>query len=266
MQSAEHGWISTVFRIVAGLGVLYMLLPIALMLPLSLEPGNILRFPDEDFSLRWYTEYFANEAWIASTIVTLKVALGASAVATILGTLAAKGATKVSPAVRRACMALLLSPIALPTILIAVAIYGIYTTLHLVGSIAGLIAAHAVLTTPIVILNVSTALAALPPELDDAASSLGASPLRAFFSITVPLIARGIAAGAVLSFIISFDEVVIGMFLSGAHVVTLPKRMLDGVFYEMTPMLAAVSSLLVFANILCVTVFLLMRTRSQRAA
>jgi putative spermidine/putrescine transport system permease protein len=114
---------------------------------------------------------------------------------------------------------------------------------------------------PIVILNVSTALAALPPALEDAAASLGASPLRAFFGITVPLIARGIAAGAVLAFIISFDEVVIGMFLSGAQVVTLPKRMLDGVFYEITPMLAAVSSLLLFANILCVTIFLLMRRR-----
>ena len=261
MRSAEHGWITILFRFAAGLGVLYMLVPIALMLPLSLETGNILRFPSGGFSLRWYAEYFADDAWMASTIVSLKVAIGASAVATVLGTLAATGATKVSPAIRRVCMTLLLSPIALPTILIAVAIYGVYSTLHLVGSIAGLIAAHAVLTMPIVILNVSTALAALPPALEDAAASLGASPLRAFFGITVPLIARGIAAGAVLAFIISFDEVVIGMFLSGAQVVTLPKRMLDGVFYEITPMLAAVSSLLLFANILCVTIFLLMRRR-----
>jgi putative spermidine/putrescine transport system permease protein len=239
-----------------------MLLPIALMFPLSVEPGQMLRFPPQGFSLHWYAEYFANSAWIASTVVSLKVALGAAALATVLGTLAATGLARARPAVRSAGLAILMSPIVLPTLLIAVAIYGMYATLQLVGTVTGLIAAHAVLTMPFVVLNVSAALSTVPRGLEEAASSLGANHISTFIHVTLPLISRGIAAGAVLSFLVSFDEVVIGMFLSSGAITTLPKRMLDGVFYEMTPMLAAVSSLLIAANILLVLIALLL-TRSR---
>jgi putative spermidine/putrescine transport system permease protein len=161
-------------------------------------------------------------------------------------------------------LVIVLSPLVLPTIVIAIAIYGVFATLQLTGSIAGLIAAHTILTLPIVLITVSTALADVPAELEYAAASLGASPFTAFITVTVPLIARGMIAGAVLAFMLSFDEVVIGMFLSGGDVVTLPKRMLDGIFYEMTPMLAAVSSLFVLANIVGVMLFLCTRVRIKQ--
>lgn len=258
----EHGWVTVTFRVLAGVGLIYMLLPIVLMFPLSVEPGQMLRFPPQGFSLHWYSDYFADSAWIASTVVSLKVALGATAIATVLGTLAATGLSRASPALRAASLAILMSPIVLPTLLIAVAIYGMYATLQLVGTVTGLIAAHAVLTMPFVILNVSTALSTVPRAFDEAASSLGANPVNTFLYVSLPLISRGIAAGAVMSFLVSFDEVVIGMFLSGVDTTTLPKRMLDGVFYEMTPMLAAVSSLLIAANIVLVLIALLL-TRSS---
>jgi len=262
MAPAQYSWIDLILRCMAAGGFLILLLPIALMIPLSLEPGDILRLPNDGLSLRWYAEYFQNDAWLASTIVSLKVALGTSALATILGTSAAVGMRNVAAPARRAFMALAVSPLVLPTIVIAVAIHGTLATMHLVGSITGLIAAHTVLTLPIVLITVSTSLAGVPDELTFTASSLGASPLKAFFTVTMPLAARGIIAGAALAFMLSFDEVVIGMFLSGADAITLPKRMLDGVFYEMTPMLAAVSTLLVLANILGLTVFLFTQLRA----
>ncbi len=234
------------------------------MVPLSFEPGDILRLPRDGWSLRWYMEYFRNEAWLDSTIVSLKVALGSSTLATVLGTFAAVGMRGLPPPMRAAFVALVVSPLVLPTIVIAVAIYGIFATLQLVGSIAGLVAAHTLLTLPVVLITVSTALARVPAELSYAAASLGASPLTILFTVTVPLTARGIFAGAALAFMLSFDEVVIGIFLSGADATTLPKRMFDGVFYEMTPMLAAVSSLLVLANILGVVAFLTTKVRATR--
>jgi ABC-type spermidine/putrescine transport system permease subunit II len=262
---ADHGWVTVAFRVIAAAGLIYMLLPIVLMFPLSVEPGHMLRFPPQGFSLHWYTDYFADGAWIASTLLSLKVALGATLIATLLGTLAATGLARASTAIRTVGLAILMSPIVLPTLLIAVAIYGVYASLHLVGTVVGLIAAHSVLIMPFVIMNVSIALGAVPQSLEEAASSLGASPAKAFLQVTLPLIGRSVAAGAVLSFLVSFDEVVIGMFLSGIDTTTLPKRMLDGVFYEMTPMLAAVSSILIVANTLLMLAALALTRRHYRA-
>lgn len=236
-------------RVIATLGLIYLLLPILMMFPLSVEPGRMLRFPPQGISLHWYGEYFASKTWLASTLLSFKVAAGAACIATIFGTLAAVGLARASAPMRNVCHLILMSPIFLPTIVAAIAMYGLYASLRLVGTALGLIAAHAVLTLPFVLLNVSTALAAAPRHVEEAAMSLGAGPIATFFQVTVPLISRGIIASAVLSFLVSFDEVVIAMFLSGTQAVTLPKRMLDGVFYEMTPMLASISCLLVVLNV-----------------
>lgn len=249
MWSAEHGWIGVAFRVIAAAGFVYLMLPILMMFPLSLEQGSLLRFPPSSISLRWYSEYFSGREWMASTLLSFKVAVGAAGIATLVGTLAAVGLARASEAVRNVCSLILLSPILLPTVVVAIAIYGVYASLRLVGSPFGLILAHAVLTTPFVILNVSAAVAALPRALEEAAMSLGAGPAATLAQVTIPLIWRGIAAGAVFAFLVSFDEVVIAMFLSGTQAVTLPKRMLDGIFYEMTPILAAISVMLVLMNV-----------------
>lgn len=260
MREAEHGWVGAAFSVIAGLAIVFMLLPIAMMFPLSLEPGTMLRFPPQSASLHWYRDYLTDRAWLGSTLLSFQVALGAAVVATITGTLAAVGLARAAPTARNAVLLLLLSPLFLPTVIVAVAVYGVYATLRLVGTPLGLVAAHAVLTLPFVLLNVRAALAAVPHAYDEAAMSLGASPFAAFWQVKVPLIRRGIAAGAIFSFLVSFDEVVIAKFLSGTRAVTLPKRMLEGIFYEMTPMLAAISVLLVLMNIaLALTALALMR-------
>jgi ABC-type spermidine/putrescine transport system permease subunit II len=249
MRLTEHGWLGVAFRCLAGLGLLYMLAPILLMFPLSVEDGHILRFPPEKLSLHWYSDYFASEAWLDSTGLSVMVALGAALVSTTVGTIAAIGAARASVRMRSLCSLILTSPILLPTIVAAVSMYGVYASLRLVGTTMGLIAAHAVLTLPFVVLNVSAAIAAAPRSLEEAAMSLGATPLATLLQVTIPLLSKGIAAGAAFAFLVSFDEVVIAKFLGSAETVTLPKRMFDGVFYEMTPMLAAVSCMLVLLNV-----------------
>jgi putative spermidine/putrescine transport system permease protein len=258
MAWAEHGWVGLALRALAALGLAYLMLPILMMFPLSVEPGSVLRFPPSGISFHWYAAYLSSPLWLASTVLSFKVAIGAATISTALGTLAAVGLARSGGRVRSACQLVLMSPIFLPTIVVAIAIYGVFASLRLVGNPYGLIVAHAVLTLPFVILNVSTAVTALPRDFEEAAMSLGAGPVAAFMRITVPLVWRGIAAGGVFAFLVSFDEVVIAMFLSGTQAVTLPKRMLDGIFYEMTPILSAISVLLVLLNVVLVTLGMLL--------
>lgn len=245
----RHGWIGIGMCALAAGGLAFIVLPVLMMFPLSLESGPILRFPPQKLSLHWYRDYLASETWLASTILSLEVALCASAIATVTGTLAAVGLARTRPALRTVGYLVLMSPIFLPTIVVAIAVYGVYASLHLIGTPVALILAHAVLTLPLVALNVAAALATAPPSLEEAAMSLGASPAATLLQITLPLVRKGIAAGAIFAFLVSFDEVVIAMFLSGTQAVTLPKRMLDAIFYEISPMLAAISALLVVANV-----------------
>jgi putative spermidine/putrescine transport system permease protein len=239
-----------VFWALAAVGVVYLLLPILIMFPLSLEAGPLLRFPPERVSFHWYQDYLRSEDWLAATALSIKVGVGAACFATILGTLAALGLARMPNLLGDLSRLALLSPLVLPTVVVAISIYGVYISLRLVGATAGLILAHTVFTLPFVVLNVSASMAAAPRALQEAAMSLGAAPLATFLQVTVPLLSRGIISGAVFSFLVSFDEVVIAKFLSGAETPTLPKRMLDGVFYEMTPMLAAISCTLVLTNVL----------------
>jgi putative spermidine/putrescine transport system permease protein len=147
---------------------------------------------------------------------------------------------------------------------IAIAVYGVYAALGLVGSPFGLALAHGVLGTPLVIINVAAALSVVPKSYDEAARSLGASSLVSLFTVTLPLIWRGIAAGSIFAFVASFDEVIIAIFLTGTTSITLPRRMIDGIYYDLTPILAAVSGCLVVFNVILAVLGLWFASRPTR--
>jgi ABC-type spermidine/putrescine transport system permease subunit II len=258
----EHGGVHQLMRAVALASLLFLTAPIVMLFPLSIEPGSTLRFPPTGFSLRWYAEYFSNIAWINSTVLSFEIAVYASLLATFLGTAAAIGVGRGRVPGQWAVRIVLISPMLLPTIVVAVAIYGVYSSLGLVGSKLGIAMAHGVLGIPFVMLNVGSALRGVPKDYDEAALSLGANRFHAIWLVVLPLVWRGIAAGAVFTFVISFDEVVIAKFLSSATEPTLPKRMLDGVFYDLTPLLASVSVMLVVINMLLVIIGLRLTNRN----
>jgi ABC-type spermidine/putrescine transport system permease subunit II len=160
---------------------------------------------------------------------------------------------------------LLISPMLVPHIVLAVAMYSVFSSLGLAGSKIGLALAHGVLGLPFVILNVAASLRDLPKDTENAAMSLGARPVAVLLEITVPLIWRGILAGAIFAFVVSFDEVVISMFLSSSSSPTLPKRMLDGIFFDLSPILAAVSASLVVFNVALASMAVLL-TRASAVA
>ena len=245
-------------------GIVFLIAPILMIFPLSIDSRELIQFPPQDFTLKWYAAYLTSEAWIRSTILSLFIGVGASAIATVLGTFAGIGLVRGAFPGKRLIALFLIAPLMLPLVVIAIAVYGVYAALGLVGSPFGLALAHGVLGIPLVIINVAAALTALPKSYDEAARSLGASSLVSLFTVTLPLIWRGIAAGSIFAFVASFDEVIIAIFLTGTTSITLPRRMIDGIYYDLTPILAAVSGCLIIFNVVLAVLGLWFASRPTR--
>lgn len=134
-----------------------------------------------------------------------------------------------------------------PGIVIAIAIYITFLKWHLVGRLAGYVLAHAAIGVPFVLVAVTSALSGVDPKLMRASASLGASPIRTFLRVTMPLIRRGVVTGAIFAFVTSFDEVVIALFLRSPTFQTLPVQMYNSVTSQIDATIAAASSLVVVA-------------------
>jgi putative spermidine/putrescine transport system permease protein len=222
----------------------FLALPILIVIPISFSAAKYLTFPPPGWSTQWYARYFGSREWMTATWRSAEVALLTTAVATVLGTAAAL-------ALRRRFRGkslvnlVILSPMVVPVIIVAIAIYGLYARLKLVGTIPGLVLAHTVLALPFVVVVVAASLRGFDETLERAAQNLGANRWQTFRLVTLPLIRPGVISAALLAFITSFDEIVIAIFISGARAPTLPKQMWDGIRTEIDPTVAAVSTLLI---------------------
>lgn len=251
-------------RLVCGLVLLFLVIPVFVVVPISFSAAPYLEFPPRELSLQWYREYFFGRGWLPATVLSFQVATVVTLVATVLGTAASFGLVRGTFPGKGLVYGLLLSPLIVPAIVTAIAVYFLYARLRLVGSWSGLVVAHTVLTVPIVVVIVSAALRGFDVTLERAALSLGASPLQAFRRVTLPLIAPAVVTAALFAFLMSFDEVVVAIFIGGTHAVTLPKKMWEGIRLEITPTIAAASSLLILLAITLVVTTQLLRQRMAR--
>ncbi len=142
------------------------------------------------------------------------------------------------------------------------AAYFVFSQVGVVGTLGGLVLAHSVLAFPFVVVLVSSALYGFDRSLEEASRSLGAGPVKTFFRITFPQIRLAVFGGALFAFNVSFDEVVVTLFISGVHSKTLPVKVWDAIIYEITPILPAISALIIAASVLMLTPLLLYRRRS----
>jgi putative spermidine/putrescine transport system permease protein len=230
-------------RLLVVLVLLFLALPIMLIVVVSFSSAPYLTFPPPSFGLRWYRAYFASAEWLAATGLSLGVAAAVVALATTLGTLAALGLARLPGPARTAVAGLILSPLIVPTIVVAIGIYYAFSRYGLVGTPVALVLAHTCLAVPFVVTSVSASLAGFDRRLEQAARSLGATPWGAFRQVTLPLIRSGVLVGALFAFITSFDELIVALFLSGSGAVTLPRRMWDDLRFAIDPTIAAVSTL-----------------------
>lgn len=244
--------------------LLFLALPILVVAVLSFSSASYLRFPPPALGLRWYAAYFGSREWLSATWNSLAVAGAVVVLATLLGTVAALGLTRLPRGLRGPISALILSPLIVPHIVVAIGIYYAFARYGLVGSQIGLVLAHTCLAVPFVVTSVSASLAGLDPRLEQAALGLGATPWGAFRQVKLPLIRSGVLVGALFAFLTSFDELIVSLFLSGTGAVTLPRRMWDDLRFAIDPTIAAVSTLTIALSILLVGLAHLAKRRSDR--
>lgn len=245
VRGPVDSFIKHVPKVSAWMVLIFLALPIAFVIPMSFNPTSLLEFPPTGFSLRWYRLYFNDPTWTSATVRSIQVGILAAMISTVLGTMAAFGLVRASFRFKAGLVAFLLAPMIVPRMVIAVAVFYLYSRLHLVGTVAGLVLSHVVIAMPLVVISVSSVLQGFDVRLEQAALTLGATPWRAFRRIVLPLIRPGILSGALFAFITSFDELIIALFVTSGLVRTLPKRMWDDMFLQVTPALAAVSTILI---------------------
>jgi len=181
--------------------------------------------------------------------------------ATVLGTSTALGLVRGRYPARALLNGVVLSPLIVPTVIVALGMYILYLRLRLVGTMLALVVAHTTLSLPYVVINVAAALRTMDPTVELAAQSLGATPLRTFFQVTLPLIFPSVIAGALFAFMTSWDEVVVSLFLSTPFLQTLPVVIWTQVRTDVDPTVAAASSLVTGVSILVLIVLVSARRR-----
>lgn len=252
-------------RLVVAVVALFFVLPTLFVVPMSFSSATTFSFPPTGFSLQLYRNFFTDPVWLDSLRNSFLVAVVAATLATLVGTAAAVGLHNLTGRLARLARTVLMISIVTPGIVIAVVVYISFLKWHLVGSFTGYVLAHAALGMPFVLVSVTSALSGFDAKLLRASASLGATPLRTFRFVTLPLISRGVATGAVFAFVTSFDEVVIALFLRSPKFQTLPVQMFNSVTFEVDPTIAASSSLVVTAvTVLCLVPLLLGSRRKNR--
>lgn len=236
------GWWA--LRLFSAAVLVYLLLPILVIVPLSFSASTFLVYPMPGLSLQWYENLFTSAEWARAAKNSFIVAPSATLIATILGTLTAVGLSRANFAGKGALMSLLIAPMVVPIVVVGVATYLFFARIGLSDSYTGLIIVHAALGAPFVVTTVLATLQGFNENLIRASLACGASPLKTFFRITLPVIAPGVISGALFAFATSFDEVVVTLFLAGPEQVTLPRQMFTGIRENINPTIAAVATLL----------------------
>ncbi|GEO81247.1 ABC transporter permease [Pararhodospirillum oryzae] len=238
----------------------FLMVPLLAIIPLSFNGGPFLTYPLQGVSLRWYETVLSDPDWASALRNSLIVGSVSTGIATVLGTLAAVGLARARFPGHGLVMAVVLSPMIVPVVIVAVGFYLFFAPLGLTGSYAGLILAHTALAVPFVVITVSATLQGYDVTLSRAAASLGAGPLLTFRRVTLPLIAPGVASGGLFAFATSFDEVVVVLLVAGPGQRTLPREMFSGIRESINPSIMAVATLLiVFSTLLLITLEVLRR-------
>jgi putative spermidine/putrescine transport system permease protein len=250
------------YRVYCALVLLFLLVPIAAIVPLSFSSGSFLAYPLPGFSLRWYQEVLGGGRWLKALGNSLLIGAVATTASVVLGTLAALGLARLRGAWAGIVKMLVLSPMIVPVILIAVGAYFFLAPLSLTSTYLGLMLVHTVIAVPFVVVPVLTALELVDPNIARAAAACGATPATTFLRVTLPSIVPAMASGALFAFATSFDDVVIALLIAGPDQRTLPREMFSGLRDSITPALTAVATIMI---VFSTSLFLLMQALQRRA-
>lgn len=231
----------------------FLLLPILFIAALSFGSSQWLIFPPPSWTLKWYGALFADPRWLESAWTSFRIAVVVTVLSVLIGLVASFGLVRGTFVGRNALRALFMTPMILPVVVLAVALYAFFLRVGLAGTTTGFVIAHLVVALPFSIVALTGALEGFDKSIEDAAVLCGASPLRAKLLITLPCIGHGVFSAAIFSFLTSWDEVVLAIFMASPTLQTLPVKIWATLRQDLTPVIAAASTLLIL-----VTLFLML--------
>lgn len=262
LSAPEIAWYYTL-RVLCVLILVFLLVPVFVIVPLSFSDSSLLLYPIQRFSLRWYEVLFQSSEWRRAAKNSFIIAPAATVLATVLGTLAAAGLHGMQFRGKELLTAILISPMIVPLVVTGLGIYLFFAPYGLANSYLAMILALAAIGVPFPLITVSATLQGFDQNLVRAGYSLGAKPWQAFRDITLPTIAPGVIAGALFAFAVAFDEIVITLFLAGPEQVTLPRQMFTGIRENISPVIAALATVLVLFSTSLLLVLEWLRQRSE---
>ncbi len=233
---------------------IFLLAPIVVVIGASFTATNYYAFPPQGLSLRWYEQVFQSTAVTDAAVVTLQVALLATAIAMLIGVPASIALSRTELVGRGFFNGVLLAPLLVPAIVLGIGMLIFFSRMRLTGTVHGLVLAHTVTVLPYVIIVVTAGLQAVDRSPEAAARSLGATPLRAFWDVTLPALRPSLTAAAMFAFITSIDETVVTLFLVGPGTTTLPVTIFNYIQYNSDPMPAALATVLIVVTIVFLVV------------
>jgi len=236
-------------RVIVGLLFLFLLAPVLLVFPISFSGDDVLAFPPNSWSLRWYEELVGNSVLMSAFLTSIGLAVVVTALSLIIAVPASYAIVRLKVTRSEFLFNLFTAPLLLPTIVLGLAILIIFASMGLLATFTGLVIGHLVITLPYALRVLSVSLGNLNLACEEAASTLGARPLVVFLRITLPMMASGIVAATALCFLVSFDEVVITLFLTGPRITTLPVELFHHVESQADPLVASASVLLILMTL-----------------
>ncbi|MVA58609.1 ABC transporter permease [Agrobacterium vitis] len=237
----------------------FLLLPILFIAALSFGSSQWLIFPPPAWTTKWYGQLFADPRWLDAAWTSFRIAVIVTILSVLIGLCASFGLVRGRFLGRDALRALFMTPMILPVVVLAVALYAFFLRIGLNGTTLGFVIAHLVVALPFSILALTNALEGFDKSIEDAAVLCGASPLRARLLITLPCIGHGLFSAAVFSFLTSWDEVVLAIFMASPTLQTLPVKIWATLRQDLTPVIAAASTLLIVVTIALMLITALVR-------
>ncbi|HLR12506.1 MAG TPA: ABC transporter permease [Burkholderiaceae bacterium] len=242
-------------RTMAWLVIAFLALPMLVMLPISVTPHRYLSLPDGEISFRHYVSLVTDPRWVQGLTDSLIIACFAAVLAVVMGTFFAIGISRRKPATQRLLQPLILAPMIVPEIVHSLAYYKAWAVAGLLDTYAGVVIVHAMRGMPFVFLTVTAALANLDSRTEQAARSLGASAWRSMWWVVLPQIRKGVAGGAVFAFFLSWDEIVVVLFITLRSIYPLPRRIWDGLQDNIDPAIAALGTVMIILTAVVMVIY-----------
>jgi spermidine/putrescine transport system permease protein len=228
---------------------LFMFLPVAVVVLLSFNENQFGSFPMTGFSFRWFAELWQNDAILRAFRTSIVLGLLTAAISTTLGVLASLALVRYRVPGTNLISTVLIAPILVPEVVLAVALLLFLNFLGMPKSFPLLLAGHVIFTLPFVILVVQARLVGIRRDVEEAAMSLGASPVQTFFAVTLPLLTPAVAAGALFAFTISFDDITGTLFWKPGGVETVPTQIFAMLRNSISPEINALGTVMIVLTV-----------------